>query len=198
MANAIFLSEATLKDQTAIQDNVDTKVLKPTILHVENFYLLPILGTSLFNDLKTKIIAKSLSTVEKSLMDLYITPVMVWWTLFESPIVMNYKYFNKAVGTQNADNMTPITESEMFRLMDHTRNAAEVYSERLTKYLLQNNTTFPLYLNQPNVGIDTIFAKRNNFNSGMVLDEDFGCMGKNNFRNIPVTPPELRKPCTFC
>ena len=47
MARVLFLSEATLKAESILQDNVDMKVVTPTILDVQNFYILPILGTTL-------------------------------------------------------------------------------------------------------------------------------------------------------
>lgn len=198
MARVLFLSEATLKTESVLQDNVDMKVVTPTIFDVQSMYILPIMGTALYNDISAKIAAATLSSDEINLMDLYVTPTMIWWMRYELPMVMNYKYFNKSVGTMNSDNMTPLSESEMFKLMDHTKNKAEWYSERLTKYLLQNNLIFPLYLNQTKVGIDTIFAKRTNFNSGMVLHNDNCCAGKYNFQNIPIAPAEIRVHCSIC
>jgi hypothetical protein len=111
---------------------------------------------------------------------------------------INYKYFNKAVGVQNADNMNPASIDEIQYIRNESKNKAEWYAQRLTLFLMENNTTYPLYLNQTNVGIDTIFAKMNNYTSGMVLADESCCRGQYNFQNIPMSPRMIRKECTFC
>jgi len=198
MAKAIFLSEATLKAESILQDNVDMKVVTPTIIDVQSFYILPILGTALYNDFVARIIAGTLSDSYKLLLDTYITPTMVWYVRYELPLNINYKYFNKAVGVQNADNMQPASIDELNVVMDRAKNKAEWYAERLTKYLYSNQTTYPLFLNQPNANIDTIFAKNTNYTNGMVLDDNMCCMGKFNFTDIPISPSVTGRGCTFC
>lgn len=194
----MFLSEATLKENSVVNDNVDMKVITPTIYDVQNFYILPILGTSLYNDLQDKIRASTLTTDDKTLLDDYITPTMIWYTRLELPLNINYKYFNKAVGVQNADNMNPASMDEVQMIMDRAKNKAEWYAQRLTLYLMQNQTTFPLFMSQTDVGIDTIYAKMNNYTNGMVIGGDGCCEGKYNFQNIPMSPLMARKKCTFC
>lgn len=198
MATAIFLSEATLKAESILQDNVDMKVVTPTIKDVQNFYILPILGTSLYNDISDKIIASTLTNNDKNLLDLYIQPTMIWYVRMELPLNINYKYFNKSVGVQNADNLVPASLGEIQAIMDRAKNKAEWYAERLTKYLLSNQTIFPLYLSQPNADIDTIFAKRTNYTNGMVLGDSNCCMGEFNFRNLRVDRGFLNRDCNDC
>jgi hypothetical protein len=193
MAKVYFLSEATLKAESILQDNVDMKVIAPTIWDVQNFYVLPILGTTLYNDLIDKVRTNTLTGNDKDLMDTYITPTMVWYCRHELPLVMNYKYFNKSVGVQNADNMNPASLEEIGFLMNNAKNKAEWYAERLTKYLMSNQTLFPSYLNQINSNIDTIYAKRTNYSSGMVLGGTGCCKGDYNFTGIRTAPSEYNR-----
>ena len=193
MAKVYFLSEATLKAESILQDNVDMKVIAPTIWDVQNFYVLPILGTTLYNDLIDKVRHNTLTGNDKNLMDTYITPTMVWYCRAELPLVMNYKYFNKSVGVQNADNMNPASLEEIGFLMNNAKNKAEWYAERLTKYLMSNQTLFPNYLNQINSNIDTIYAKRTNYTSGMVLGGSGCCKGDYNFTGIRNAPSEYNR-----
>jgi hypothetical protein len=193
MAKVYFLSEATLKAESILQDNVDMKVIAPTIWDVQNFYVLPILGTTLYNDLIDKVRHNTLTGNDKNLMDTYITPTMVWYCRAELPLVMNYKYFNKSVGVQNSDNMNPASLEEIGFLMNNAKNKAEWYAERLTKYLMSNQTLFPNYLNQINSNIDTIYAKRTNYTSGMVLGGSGCCKGDYNFTGIRNAPSEYNR-----
>ena len=197
MADVLFLSEAVLKQQSILQDNVDMKVVTPIIREVQYYYVLPILGTALYEDLVAKVAAGTLSNTEKDLLDDYIIPCMVQYCKYELPMAMNYKYFNKSVGVQNADNMNPASLDEIRAIEDRAKNKAEWYAERLTKYLLANPTLFPLYLSQPNANIDTIYAKRTNYTSGMYLGDNGCCMGDDNFKGIRIQPSEYRK-CSYC
>jgi hypothetical protein len=198
MAKVMFLSEATLKQESILQDNVDMKVVTPTIYDVQNYFILPILGTSLYKDISSEIESGTVSQKYKDLLDLYIQPTMIWYCRMELPLNINYKYFNKAVGVQNADNMNPASMDEIQMLMDRAKNKAEWYAERLTKFLLANQTTYPLYLTQTNVDIDTIFANRTNYTSGMVIGGSDCCRGSYNFQNIPTDRGFLNRGCNDC
>jgi hypothetical protein len=198
MAKVLFLSEATLKAESILQDNVDMKVVSPTIYDVQQYYILPILGTSLYNDVVSQVQSGTVSAAYQTLLDTYIQPTMIWYCRYELPMNMNYKYFNKAVGVQNADNMTPASIEEIAYITDRAKNKAEWYAERLTKFLLSNQTTYPLYLNQPNADIDTIFAKRTNYTSGMVIGDSDCCMGKYNFTGIGKSKSMLNRNCNDC
>jgi len=198
MAKIYLLSEQTLKNNSILQDNVDMKVIMPTIYDVQNFYILPILGTSLYNDVLDKVANNTLTASYTTLLDDYITPTMIWYCRYELPMNMNYKYFNKSVGVQNSDNMNPASLEELQMIMDRAKNKAEWYAERLSNYLLAFPDLFPLYLNQTDVNIATIFSNRTNYTSGLVLDDAYCCKGSNNFQDIPTARPEIRKNCTFC
>lgn len=193
----MLLSEQTLKNESVLQDNVDMKVVSPTIYDVQNVYILPILGTALYNEIIGQVRDNTLTTPNRDLIEIYILPTMIWYVRYELPLNMNYKYFNKSVGTQNADNMNPAPMDELQKVMDRAKDKAEWYATRLTKFLLSNQTTYPLFLNQPNANIDTIFANRTNYTSGMVLDRTNCCMGQYNFQNIRIAPADIRN-CNDC
>ncbi len=194
----MLLSEATLKAESVLQDNVDMKVVTPTIYDVQTFYILPILGTALYNEIVEQVRTSSVSSANATLLDLYIQPTMIWYVRAELVTNMNYKYFNKSIGVQNADNMNPASLDELIFIKNEAINKAQEYAQRTTKYLLSNQTTYPLFLNQPDVNIDTFLAKMNNYNSGMVLGTDGCCMGKYNWTNIPKSPLMARDTCTDC
>lgn len=181
----ILLSEATLKQRSILQDNVDMKIIAPAIVDVQEEYILPLLGTSLYNDLLEQVRTDSLTADYRVLLDDYLTRTMIWYCRFELPMDLNYKYGNKAVGVQNADNMNPASIDELQYILNRAKNKAEWYAERATKFLWANTTIYPLFLNQPNAKIDTIFAKRTNYTGGFLIDSDC-CMGEKNFQGIKI------------
>jgi Fe-S oxidoreductase len=78
MAQVILLSEATLKQRSILQDNVDMKVVSPAILDVQEEYILPILGTSLYNDLLEQVKTNTLTPDYRTLLDDYISREEIW------------------------------------------------------------------------------------------------------------------------
>ena len=84
MATVLFISEETLKQETIISENVDPKLLVPTIKESQNIYLLPILGTSLYNQLVTQVSSNTVSAANVTLLDTYITHVLVKYCVYES------------------------------------------------------------------------------------------------------------------
>jgi hypothetical protein len=197
MAQVILLSEATLKQRSILQDNVDMKVVSPAILDVQEEYILPILGTSLYNDLLEQVRTNTLTNDYRTLLDDYITRCMIWYCKFELPMDLTYKYFNKSVGVMNAENMNAASMDELQYVLNRAKNKAEWYAERLTKFLLSNPTKYPLYLNQPNAQIDTIFAKRTNYTSGLSLGDGDCCMGDYNFKGIRIDRGQFQD-CKWC
>lgn len=176
MADVFFISKAYLEEMSVINENTDWKILKPTIIMVQDIYLQKMLGTPLYNDLKTKLIADiTLATYpnEKALIDNYISKALVWYIKMEATMEFKFRYMNKGVMVKNSDNSQPADTSDLKYLMDKWRVNAEMYAQLLTDYLIMNTQTFPKYLEVDNSGM---VAKQKNYTSGIYLQD----YGKNN------------------
>lgn len=177
-ANVLFISEQYIKDTSYIDENVDMKLLRSNILETQDVRMLPILGTALYNDLKSKVLIGSVSTTPgySILLDSYISPALKYWVLHDGAYLLQYKIMNKGIVTRSSENAQNIATSELDRLMDFFKDRAEFYSERITKYILENDTIYPLYLNAGN-GIDTVEPHFNNFKQGWYLGESHNTYG---------------------
>lgn len=176
MADVFFISKAYLEEMSVINENTDWKILKPTIIMVQDIYLQKILGTPLYNDLKTKLIADiTLATYpnEKALIDNYISKALVWYIKMEATMEFKFRYMNKGVMVKNSDNSQPADTNDLKYLMDKWRVNAEMYAQLLTDYLIMNTQTFPKYLEVDDSGM---VAKQKNYTSGIYLQD----YGKNN------------------
>ena len=173
MADVFFISKAYLEEMSVINENADWKILKPTIIMVQDIYLQKILGTPLYNDLKTKLIADiTLATYpnEKALIDNYISKALVWYIKMEATMEFKFRYMNKGVMVKNSDNSQPADTNDLKYLMDKWRVNAEMYAQLLTDYLTMNTNTFPKYLEVDDSGM---VAKNKNYTSGIYLS-DYG------------------------
>lgn len=154
----VLLSTEKLIKNSVVQGNVDAKILEVTIDEVQVYYIRKILGQKLYDDIQLG----NWNADYTKLVNDYIQPTMIQYCLFELPFSMNYKFFNKSVGTQDAENMQPADLEELTRITNARRNKAESYAQELTNFLIDNNTKYPLYE----------CAIRNNFTSGMNLNRD--------------------------
>jgi len=116
----------------------------------------------------TQVIAGTLSANNTTLMQTYIQPAIIQWMYFELPMVLAFKFMNKGMDRRSSTESTAMSEREMTRLMDKSRDDAEWYTERITRYLQENHTLFPLFDNPP-VAIDTIYPANSAYQTGMVL-----------------------------
>jgi hypothetical protein len=164
----IFISEQALKDNSIINENVDMKVLLPVIKLAQEKFMLPILGTGLYNEIKAQVSAVTVSVLNKTLLDDYIQPALIWWIMAEAPMPLTYKFMNKSVATRSSENASPASLNDLLKLEERFKDNAQWYSQRITNYLLANHTLYPLYLSPGNT-IDTIIPKKTMYSTGMYL-----------------------------
>jgi len=176
-ANILFISETTLKDRSLLQDNVDPKLIKPTIKQAQDMYIEPILGTGLYQEIQTQIEDATLSVLNKKLLDLYVTDCMCWYVASEMVMSLGFKLTNKNVLRKTSENSSDASLSELFDLMEYYKNKAQWYAQRITNYLCENIVDYPLY-NNPGTGSDVIHPNNSSYSTGMYLG-DVGIEYKN-------------------
>lgn len=169
-ANILFISEQTLKDRSLLQDNVDPKLIKPTIKAAQDMFIEPILGTGLYLELQEQIADDDLSVLNKKLLDNYITDCLCWYVASEMVMSLSFKLTNKNVLRKTSENSEVTSISELFDVMNLYKNKAEWYAQRITNYLCENNTDYPLYDN-PGNGVDVIHPNNSSYFSGIYLGD---------------------------
>lgn len=192
MAKVYFLSEEALKDNSILNGNIDIKYLQPTIWDAQEFYVLPALGTKLYNELKTQITASTLTSDNITLLKDYVQPYLIQCLKIELPPILLYKFQNKNIGTKSSEDSTPISMDEMVYLVDIARDKAATLARRMRLFLLANPTLYPSYLNQDSAKVDTIWAREESYTNGMFL----GNMPKRK-RSIGYDPGIFRN-CEDC
>ncbi len=69
MARGLFISENFVKENSEIDENVDMKLINPTIWYCQKLYIEPALGTALYNDLIADVVAGSVTGDNLTLVD---------------------------------------------------------------------------------------------------------------------------------
>lgn len=167
----LFISENKLKENSFINENVDDKLLRTTIIQVQDMQIHPILGTGLYNEIKSQIVANTVTNLNRDLLQDYIQPVIIWWVMADGTIPLTYKFMNKSVVKKNSENSQSAELEELITVANNFKNKAEFYTKRLIKFLESNETIYPLYLN-PGNDVDTLHPYRLAYQTGMNLDFD--------------------------
>ena len=166
--NVLMCSEQYVKDNSAMDGNVDVQLIRTVLADAQELYILPILGTALYNDILNQIQSNTLSANYKTLVESYLQKALKAWTLYEGINIWQYKITNKAIMVKNSDNAQPVQTSDVTRLKEYFQSKAMIYSERCTKYLQANYSTYTLFL-LPGTTIDTIWPNRDNYHCGIFL-----------------------------
>lgn len=171
MAEAYFININKLKEDSLIDDNVDAKLLLPTLRMVQDIYIQKILGTPMFNDLKTKIIADptlAAYTNHLALMKDYITNVIIYYVLMHTPFALKFRLMNKGTMVKSGENSSAADTADLHVIKDEFRMIAESYAELLTMYLKENKATFVLYDTATTTGVTSATG---NYSTGIYLDD---------------------------
>jgi hypothetical protein len=170
MSLVLFIDEQTLKDYSIISDNVDFKQLRPEIITVQDLYIQDIVGSGIYNELKTQIQSNTVSANNQTLLNDYIQPCLMWRVMAESPLALSFKYANKGVVNKTGENSVMPSMPDMANIIGKYQDRSESYAEKLVNYLIANDTLYPLYLN-PGSGVDTVYPRRRSFTTGFAMGQ---------------------------
>ena len=171
MSYVLFISEAKLKDSTAINLNVDVDLLLPYVRQAQKLYVETKLGTDLNNKLKDLIVAGTVGAVGneayKTLLDDYVGDMLPNWALYNCIPYLRFKVENGNIYSKTSETGNALSTEEAQHLREEVRNTAEYYTERLIDYICNNSTLFPEF--STNTGSD-VEPNRNAYYNGMNLE----------------------------
>jgi len=171
MSYVLFISEAKLKDSTAINLNVDVDLLLPYVRQAQKLYVETKLGTDLNNKLKDLITTGTVGSVGneayKTLLDDYIGDMLPNWALYNCIPFLRFKVENGNIYSKTSETGNALSTEEAQHLREEVRNTAEYYTERMIDYICNNTGSFPEY--STNTGAD-VDPDRNAYYNGMNLE----------------------------
>lgn len=179
--NNLLISDEILKERSIIHGNTDPKLIYPDIKTAQDMFIVPILGTALFNKLQTIIgdstIVTNAALIDyKNLLDNYIIDTLIYYTMAELPMSISYQFWNKGIIRKQGENTETPSMSELIDISNRYRQRAEYYANRLMMYLRQTatSTKLPEYL-LPGTGRDTIHPDHEGFTMPVYLGGNDYC-----------------------
>jgi len=168
MAVVLLISPEEFKERTPLNSNVDEKLLQQSILACQDIFVQNIIGTGLYNELKTQIQAATLTALNTTLLNTYLQPAMRYWIMAEIVRPLAFRYMNVGIQNKRTEDSNPISAKEMTETENHYMNRAEWYATRAVDYLCENGASYPLYLN-PGSGQDIINPKGDQYTTTLFL-----------------------------
>lgn len=166
--HTLFISATRLKKDTALGGSVDDNLIMPYILLAQDMNILPVLGTDLYDAIKTKIQGGTLTGVYKTLVETYIQPALVQFAFSTLAPYLRLRFSNNSVVVMGAtEQSSSATYDDIKPLMETAENAAEFYRQRLIDYLKNNSSSFSEYTS--NSGAD-LNPTTDNYFAGIQLE----------------------------
>lgn len=176
-ARAFFISETYLKDNSPLQGNIDIQELYPFAKIAEQTHIQEAIGTTLYDDLITKInLDNDLSGYpnEKTLC-LKIRDAVLWYTCYEAIPFLSVKLRNVGVVKQGGENLEAASSSEVNKLSGICKEKGDFFLKRVQDYLCEFHNLFSAYdtglndelnpnVNSPTPGLDIAFDKHDKYN----------------------------------
>ena len=181
MAYVLFISEAKLKERTAINLNVSTDLLLPYILQSQKLYVKTKLGSDLYEKLEADITAGTLAGAYLTLVDDYIGDMLHAWAFYLAIPFLRFKIENGNIYSKTSETGTALSTEEAQHLREEVRNTAEYFTERMIDYICNNTSSFPEY--STNSGSD-VNPDKNAYYNGMNLERPNGQGTRLTLRNF--------------
>lgn len=144
MANGFFVTEKWMKANTPLCKNIDVTDIYPYINIAQDKYIKDLLGKKFFDSLKSKIVAGTLTTDEKTLCKL-IRPCLSFYICWEAIPFLGTKLRNKGILSSAGTDMTGADINGIKYLRQECLNQAEYYLLKIQEYLCLNSALYPYY-----------------------------------------------------
>jgi hypothetical protein len=150
METAIFVSADDIKRFTSLNGNVDVDKFIQFVKIAQDIHIQNYLGTKLFNKISEDILDADLQEPYLALVNDYIKPMVIHWTMVEYLPYASYIIGNKGVYKHGAENSQTVDKSEVDFLIEKSRDTAQHYTRRFIDFMCFNSNDFPEYLSNSN------------------------------------------------
>ena len=142
---ALFITLKELKRKSIIDGNLDQDKLIQFVEVAQDTYIQTQLGTKLYDQLQYEVINSSVTTVNQTLIDTYIKPMLIWYSQATYIPYAAFQISNGGIYKHRSENSDSATQEEIDSLVDQAKITAEFYTQRFIDFMDQNSSDYPLY-----------------------------------------------------
>ena len=166
MAEALLIGKADLQSYTALNGNVDTDKVVQFIKIAQDIWILQYVGTDLLTKIKADIVASTLTGNYATLVNTYLKPMLIHFTMVEYLPFAAYSISNKGLYKHSSENAEIVSKEEVDYLVEKEKRIAENYAQRFLDYMCLNEELFPEY--QSN-GTGDVYPQQKNYLSNWYI-----------------------------
>lgn len=144
LTDLFIISEELLKLHSPISRNLDVERVIPFLTIAQPYYIEPILGTALLEELQSQVESGEITEENKALL-LKIAPALANWTTYTALRSLAYSITEKGITKEHSENSESINEKELGEYILSSKNLAEMSTELLIKYLCRCSDLYPLW-----------------------------------------------------
>jgi len=178
MAQVLFISEQKLKENTAINEQVDPRELRTAILTTQDVNIQNTLGTRLYDQLKDLVesgdINQPANQRYKTLLNNFVVPLTIHYAYFYALDNFLVKFMAAGLVQNRTEQGSPIETKTFLILKNNARDTAQWYDNILRKHLCANQNLYPEYTIDNGDG-KLIPERLNPFGKGMALAYPITC-----------------------
>ena len=167
---ALFITTDDLRRKSIIGGAVDADKFIQFIEVAQDIHIQNYLGTKLYNKISTLIVNDTIddagNAVYKTLLNDYLTPMLIWFAQSDYYMFASYQVSNGGVFRHRSESSETPSMQEIKSLVDSSRDKAEFYVRRFLDYMDNNNNSYPEY-NDTNS--DGMYPDKNENFNGWVL-----------------------------
>ena len=159
----LIINEELFKLYSQVSINVGIDKCYPFLQLAQSFYLEPILGTPLLDELKEQVDTNTLTEVNKALI-LKCAHCLSAWTDFLSGRSLGYTVTQKSIVKEHSDNSEALDKDELGFYISNLREIANQAQEVLVKYLCRCADLYPLWRPSSNCDCNKYIETEGNSN----------------------------------
>jgi len=143
MEEIILLSDNEITSSTPLGGNIDVDKYRFCIIDAQNSKLEEVLGENLFNKILADFQAETLTGNYEVLFSKYIKPFLIHQSALEYILCAAYMVDNGGIYRHTPQNGQPADKTEVDFIANNQRNKAEMYCNRMEKWLCKNKSSIP-------------------------------------------------------
>ena len=144
LTDTVIISEQLMKLHSGMSKNLPIDKVFPFCILAQNYFIEPILGTPLLEELQAQIEDDDLTPENKALI-IKIAPCLALYTEYLAMRSLAYSVTAKSITKEKSENSEPISEKELGELILDIKNRSQMAQELLIKYLCRCKDLYSLW-----------------------------------------------------
>ena len=144
MGETLIISEELLKLYSPLSKNVDVDKIYPYLHLAQPYFVEPILGDALLEELQYQVSNDCLTEENKALL-LKCAPVLANYATYLALRSLTYSVTEKSLVKEHSENSESISRNELGDYILSLKETCEMHKEVLIKYLCRCSLTYPLW-----------------------------------------------------